>query len=187
MLDNIDPDKLEKLIVREAVDQILASPTEDQDRFGRMLDDIRKGVDDRINNIFAERADALIQETLNAAIKGGFEREYSKVDQWGKREGEATSISKELERLVSGYWSERVGKNGKPTTSSYDSITRAEYLMTQICAEDFSAHMKQAALSVTGGLKDGLRNQMAAQMDKMLGDLFKVKSLQDQGKVEKPY
>lgn len=51
----------------------------------------------------------------------------------------------------------------------------------------FSAAMKQSALNVTGALKDGLRNQIGQQMDVLLNDLFRIKSLQDQGKVEKPY
>ncbi|MDQ4680748.1 hypothetical protein, partial [Stenotrophomonas maltophilia group sp. RNC7] len=71
--------------------------------------------------------------------------------------------------------------------SDYNAVTRAEYLMTQICAQDFSEGMKQSVLSVTGALKDGLRAQLAAHMDKMLDELFCIKSLQDQGKVEKPW
>jgi len=59
--------------------------------------------------------------------------------------------------------------------------------MTQACAEDFSVAMKQHVTNVTGALKDGLRNEIAKQMDGMLSELFRVKSLQDQGKVEKPY
>lgn len=59
--------------------------------------------------------------------------------------------------------------------------------MTQICAEDFSKQMKDSAVNITGHLKDGLRNQMGKVMDDILSELFKVKSLQDQGKVEKPY
>jgi len=40
---------------------------------------------------------------------------------------------------------------------------------------------------VTGGLKDGLRNQLAKQIDGLLDELFRIKSLQDQGQVAKPY
>ncbi len=59
--------------------------------------------------------------------------------------------------------------------------------MTQVCAADFTEGMKASVQSVTGALKDGLRNQLAKQMDQMLNDLFRIRSLQDQGKVEKPY
>lgn len=183
---SIDPKNLETAIISQAVDQILGA--DEGEAYSRYLDGIRKDIDARIDKLFADRADALIQDALDAAIKDGFEREYSKVNQWGKREeAGTTSISKELERLVSSHWSERVDRNGKPTDSTYNVITRAEYLMTQICAEDFSATMKQSAIQVTGALKDGMRDQMAVHMDHLLNSLFKVKSLQDQGKVEKPY
>jgi len=183
---DIKPEKLEAAIIAEAVDQILGA--DQGEAYSRYLTGIRAGVESRIDKMFADHADALIQEALDAAIKDGFEREYSKVDQWGKREGEKTSISKELARLVSGYWSERVDSSGKPTSSTYgNTLTRAEYLMTVICSSDFSESMKASALNVTGHLKDGLRAHMAAQMDTVLDGLFKVKSLQDQGKVEKPY
>lgn len=59
--------------------------------------------------------------------------------------------------------------------------------MTQICAKDFSDEMKGHAVNITGALKDGLRTQLAKHMDEMLNDLFRVKSLQDQGKAEKPW
>lgn len=186
MLD-IDPQKLEKMIVQEAASQLLSEPEEDGgDRFSRLLSDIRKEVNARIDRLFAESADAMISEALDKAIKDGFEREYNKLTAWGEREGEPTTISKELEKIVSRYWSEKVDGRGKPS-DGYGAITRAERLMTEICAEDFSKSMKGAVLDVTGALKDGLRNQIAAQVDGMLSELFKVKSLQDQGKVERPW
>lgn len=183
---NIDHEKLEKAIITQAVDQILGA--EEGEAYSRYLKGIRDGVEARIDKIFADRADAMIQDALETAIKGGFNREYSKVDQWGQREDAGTtSISKELERLVTTYWSEWVDGKGKPTTSPHNRFTRAEYLMTTICAEDFSTAMKQSATNVTGALKDGMRDQLSKQVDQMLNDLFNVKSLQDQGKVEKPY
>jgi len=183
---NIDHSKLEEAIVAQAVDQILGK--DEGEQFTRYLRDIRTGVEARIDKLFADRADAMIQDALDSAIKDGFEREYQRVNQWGKREDAGTtSISKELERLVTSYWGERVDRNGKPTDSTYNALTRAEYLMTQICAEDFSKAMKESAVQVTGALKDGMRNQLATHTDQLLNDLFKVKSLQDQGKVEKPY
>lgn len=184
---NLDPKKMEAEIVRQAVDQLFGE--DEGEAYSRYLDGIRTNINTRIDKLFADHADKLIQDALNTAIKDGFNREYSKVNQWGKREeAGATTIAKELERLISSYWAERLDSNGKPTDSTYGTtLTRAEYLMTQICADDFTAAMKNSVLSVTGALKDGMRNQLAKQMDQTLNGLFKIKSLQDQGKVEKPY
>ena len=59
--------------------------------------------------------------------------------------------------------------------------------MAQICAKDFSDQMKSAAVSVTASLKDGFRAQLAKHVDGLLDELFRVKSIQDQGKAEKPW
>lgn len=182
---NLDTQKLEAAIISEAADQVLNA--DDGQAFSRLLDGVRDNVDARIAKIFADRADAVIQEAIDKAIREGFEKEYNRVDIWGKREGPPTTIAKELERIVSNYWSEKVDKSGLPANSSYGSMTRAQYIMIQVCGDDFSRQMKETAVTVTGALKDGLRQQMGAHMDSLLDSLFKVRSLQDQGKVEKPY
>lgn len=175
----IDMDRLQKTVAEQVVDDLI-----DNDK---IKDEIRKKIDARIDALFADSAKAILEERVSAAIHNGFERSYQRVDQWGRPVGDPSTIAKELNRIVGSYWNERVGKDGKPTDSSYSSMSRAEYVMSQICAEKFSEEMKQHALNVTGALKDGFRTQIGKHMDNMLNDLFKVKSLQDQGKVEKPY
>jgi hypothetical protein len=178
---NINEEDLKRAIVERASDELLR---EDDD----LSTLIAKEVKSRLDVIFKERAESQIAAAIDAAILNGFEREYQRTTQWGEPSGPKTSIKAELGKIVESFWNARVdAKNGKPTDSSYSSTTRAEFLMTQICAQDFSEAMKQHALNVTGALKDGLRNQLAAHMDNMLSNLFHVKSLQDQGKVEKPW
>lgn len=178
---NINEEDLKAAIVTEAADQIVKSG---EDLSGIVAKEVKQ----RINAIFVDRVDAQIQAAIDAAVNNAFDEEYQRVTSWGQPEGPATTVRKQLEKTVSAYWTAKVdAKTGKPSSSDYSSVTRAEYLMTQICAEDFSAAMKQSALNVTGALKDGLRNQIGQQMDVLLNDLFRIKSLQDQGKVEKPY
>lgn len=178
---NINEDEIKKAIVAQAADEILSR---DQD----LSHMVGMEVKSRIDKIFKDSAELQIDAAINDAIKNSFEREYQRVNHFGEPVGLKTTIRSELEKTVSAYWSAKVDpRNGKASTSDYSAVTRAEYLMTQVCAEDFSAAMKQSALNVTGALKDGLRNQIGAQMDIMLEALFRVKSLQDQGKVEKPY
>lgn len=178
---NINEEDLKAAIVAKATDEILSH----DDDLAAL---ISKGVRERLDNIFATRAEAQIQAAIDAAVANSFEREYRRVTRFGEPDGPTTSIRKELEKTVDAYWSKSVDpRTGKPTDSSYGSVTRAEYLMTQVCAEDFTAGLKNSVLSVTGALKDGLRVQLAKQMDSMLSELFRVKSLGDQGKVEKPW
>jgi len=178
---NINEEELKTAIVAQAADQIVNS---DDDLSGIVAREVKL----RINAIFVDRVEAQIQAAIDAAVNNAFDEEYQRVTSWGQPDGPATTVRKQLEKTVSGYWTAKVdAQTGKPSTSDYSSVTRAEYLMTTICAEDFSAAMKQSALNVTGALKDGLRNQIGKQMDGMLNELFRIKSLQDQGKVEKPY
>lgn len=178
---NINEQDLKEAIAQKAADEILS---EDHDLSGM----IAKEVKARLDKIFIDRAEAQIQAAIDHAVQTAFDREYQRVTTWGEADGPKTSIRAQIDKVINGYWSEQVNaKTGKPNDGYGDKVTRAEYLVTQMCARDFSAQMRQDALNITGALKDGLRNQMAAVMDEMLNGLFHVKSLQDQGKVEKPY
>ncbi|MBT9493897.1 MAG: hypothetical protein IV107_16480 [Paucibacter sp.] len=177
---NINEEDLKKDIVRRASDALLDSD-------GDLSSMVRATVEARINKIFAERAEAQITEAIDAALEAGFEREFRAVNSFGQPVGEPTTLAAQLEKRVQAYWTTKVDRNGAPSSSDYGTTTRADFLMTKICAEDFSAQLKQSALNITGALKDGLRAKLAEQMDSMLNDLFRVKSLQDQGRVAKPY
>ena len=177
---NINEADLKAAIVEKAVEELMRSEDD-------ITDSIRTSLESKVNAIFAAQAEKQIQAVIAQAINDGFDREYQRVDSFGVPVGTKTSIRKSLETIVSGYWAEKVcPRTGKPG-DHYGAVTRAEYTMTQMCAADFGETMRQHAVNVTGHLKDGMRNQLAAHMDKMLNELFKVKSLQDQGKVVKPY
>lgn len=177
---NINEEDVKKAIVEKAADEILR---QDDDLSGMVHAEVSR----RIQKIFVERVDAQIAAAVDDAVKKGFDTEYQRVNNWGQPEGEKTTIREQLDKLIGSYWTTKVdARSGKPS-DGYGTTTRAEYLMTQICAENFSEEMKKHATNIAGHLKDGLRNQMATQMDALLDGLFRVKSLQDQGKVEKRY
>lgn len=175
----LDQDKLHDAIIDRAAEQLLESLSG-----GREM--VRTAVDQRVNKIFAETAEKEITKRVQAAVSDALHREYFAVDNFGQKTG-STTIAKRLDVIVGAYWSDCVDRNGNKTDSSYNSTTRAEYIMAQVCAKDFSEQMKQAAVSVTAALKDGFRVQMAGHVDKLLDELFRVKSLQDQGKATKPW
>lgn len=177
----LDQDALQEAIIERAAEQILG----EMDGVRAL---VRDAVDRRVDKIFADTVEAEAESRIKQAFDDALNREYFKTDSFGQKQGEATTIARQLDRMVSAYWSENVGKDGKPTSASYgDKMTRAEYLMTQVCAKDFSEQMRQAAVSVTAALKDGFRAQMARHVDGLLDELFRVKSLQDQGRAKKPW
>lgn len=167
----LDQARIEAAIVSEAVSKFI----NDDDVYER----VKKGIDARIDGLFETRVSELIKSTVEAIAKDGFEREYTKRDGFGRPVGQPTSISKELENLVSGYWQTRVGRDGKPTDSSYSSMSRAEWMMVQICADDFSKEMKQHVVNVGGALKDHFREVLNQHVAGMLSDVFHVKSAGD--------
>lgn len=177
---NINEEDLKAAIVQSAADSLLS---DDHD----LSSMVAKEVKSRLDKIFIDRAEAQIRAAIDEAVNNAFEREYQRVTSWGEPAGPKTTIRDELLKTVSAYWSQGVDPRTGAATEHYGKITRAEYLMTQVCAKDFSEGLKSSVQSVTGALKDGLRIQLAKTMDEMLNELFHIKSLQDQGKVEKPY
>ena len=112
--------------------------------------------------------------------KAGFEREYQRVDSFGSPTGEKTTIRAELEKLISGYWNAKVDDQGKPSDAYYAKATRAEWLMAKMCAADFQGEMKQHVVNLGAGLKDSLRNELRSTLDRLLGEVFHVRSATDQ-------
>lgn len=167
----IDQAKIEQAIIDQAVEGFIGS----DDLYER----VKRSIESRIDKLFEDQVTVLIQQTVADITKAGFEREYRKSDGFGKPVGELTSISKELERLIEGYWTQRVGRDGKPTDSSYSSTSRAEWMMTQLCADDFSGAMKQHVVNVAGSLKDHFRTVLNQHVAVMLSDVFKVQSAGD--------
>lgn len=167
----LNQERIEAAIVSEVSDRIIG---EDE-----LFDRVRTAVDTRISTLFKERADAQIREAIDAAIASGFDREYTRVNSWGERQGVPTTIRKELEKVISTYWNERVTAKGEP--SQYNATqTRAEYVMSKIVAADFDAQMKQHVVNAAGQFKDGLRRSLHETVNELLSTVFKVKSLDDQ-------
>jgi hypothetical protein len=168
----LDKKRIEDAIIADVADKIIG----EDELFSR----VRKAIDQRINALFKDKADAQIAAAIDDAIRNGFDREYCRISSWGERQGEPTTIRKELEKLISGYWNEKVDRQGKPADYPSTNVTRAEWLMMQLVANDFKDDMKQHVVNVTAGLKDGLRNELHKTVNQLLSGTFHVKSLDDQ-------
>jgi hypothetical protein len=166
--------RIEDAIVREVSDKII----DDGDLYAR----VKHAADERINAHFAKAGDAQIQAAIEAAIQKGFEHEYSRVDAFGKRQSEPTTIRAELEKMISGYWNATVDKQGKPSSGYGADITRAEWMMMQMVAADFRGDMKQHVANLGGALKDKLRDELHETVNKLLSETFHVNSVGDQAK-----
>lgn len=166
-------EKIERTIINDAVGSLV-----NDDEF---RDKINAKLNSRIDAIFLEKADEQISNAVNDAIKNGFEREYCKVDSFGCKNGEPTTIRKELESHIGNYWNAKVDRNGKTAETGYmnDKITRAEWVMNKIVADDFNENMKQHVTNIGGRVKDNLRNSLHETVNELLSGVFKVNSIDD--------
>lgn len=176
----IDINKIEQAIINQAVDEIVNER--------EIIRSVKEEVQKRINNRFVEVMDGYIEDIIKNSVDNALDFHYQKVNNWGAPDGQPTTIRKELEKAVDGFWTEKVNpKSGKSDKDGYSAITRAEYVMVRMIGESVEKHLKGDLTNITGALKDGIRNEVGKILDGMLGELFKIKSLQDQGKVDKWY
>ena len=174
----IDKTSIEAAIVRQVADEFIG----DEELISR----VRKATNERVDKFFREAAEAQIQATVEAAIRDGFDKEYCAVTSWGERTGTPTTIRKQLERIIAGYWNETVGKDGKPPSGYNEKLTRAEWLMAKMCAADFKGDMEQHVVNVGSVLKDKFRAELHDTVNKLLSQVFHVKSTEDQAIEKRP-
>jgi uncharacterized membrane-anchored protein YjiN (DUF445 family) len=165
---------------QEAIEEgIICKVADEMIHSADMRKRIQHAVDERIDKLFQTVANAQITRAVEEAIKQSFEREFCRVDSFGQQVGKTTTIRKELEILIGDYWNTKVDKQGKPCTSYSSSITRAEYIMTKLVAADFEGEMKQHVINIGSSLKDKLRSELHETVDKLLSEVFHVRSKGD--------
>ena len=167
----LDKSRIEDAIVQQVSADIM--------REDELRDRVKRAVDARIDKIFSEQAEMQIAAAVNAAIKDAFDREYCRIDAFGRKEGKSTSIRAQLQELVEGYWNTKVDRNGKPSNEYGNKVTRAEWVMMQLTAADFHGEMKQHIVNIGGALKDGLRAKLHETVNSLLSETFSVKSIGD--------
>ena len=167
----LDNAKIMEAVVEKVVDEFVRTE-------GDLYSEVEKRINKKIDALFLKSVEPRIQQEIDKALTDCFHREYQKRSAWGEAEGQPTTISKELEKLMGDFWSEKVNAS-TGTPASYNGITRAEYAMAKVLGEDFNKTIKAHLVQSAAGLKDGLRNVLRAEIDTMLGNLFHVRSGQD--------
>jgi hypothetical protein len=170
----INQQRIEDAIIADVAEKIIG---EDE-----IYSRVKTAIDAKIDRLWKDVVQSRITTEIEAVITTGFDREYQKVDSFGGKTGPSTTIRAELEKQVGGYWNARVDSQGKPSDSSYSTTTRAEWLMTKMCAADFEGEMKKHVINVGGALKDAFRAELNSTVNKLLSEVFHVRSLGDQGK-----
>lgn len=168
----IDKQRIEDAIVKQVAADLISDES--------LWDSAKRAFDARVEKLWTEVAETRLRSEIELAISNGLEREYSKVDNFGQRKGEKTTIRAELEKQIGGYWNTKVDRNGKPSSGYGANMTRAEWMMTQLVAADFQGEMKQHVINLGGTLKDKLRGELHQTVNSLLSEVFHVKSADDQ-------
>ena len=168
----LDTKRIEDAVVAEIAEKLIGER--------EIFESAKQAIASRVDRLWSERVEAEITAAAESAVTAGFEHEYRKVDSFGKPQGEKTTIGAELEKLISGYWSQRVDRDGKTTDSKWHTTTRAEWLMAKMCADDFKSRLQQRVVDVSGSLKDAFRKELNATVDRLLSEVFRVRSVDDQ-------
>lgn len=167
----IDKSRIEDAIIKQVSDDLISDES--------MWDRAKSAFDTRIEKLWDETVKDRLIEEINASISKGFEHEYQKVDQFGKTVGEKTTVRNELDNLIKGYWNQTVNKRGEPDSSYGTKLTRAEWVMMQLVADDFKGEMKQHIVNIGGKLKDHLRGSLHETVNELLSSVFYVNSRGD--------
>lgn len=167
----LNQQRIEDGIIAEVASKMIG----DDDLYGRA----KVAIQARVDTLWRETAQARITEVVTSAVSKGFDHEYQRVSSFGQPTGEKTTIRAELEKQIAGYWNATVDKQGKPSASYGDKMTRAEWVMTQMVASDFNGEMKQHVANIGGALKDKLRGELHETVNKLLSEVFHVRTAAD--------
>lgn len=170
---NIDLSLLQDRIVEEAVDELTNLVR------SRVESRMDKCIDKLVSDRFAKTVDQALAKKVEEIVLVGFDREYFKLDGFGRPSSEPTTIAKELDRMLSEYWTTKVDSEGRPTQSQ-SGRTRAIWLMSRYAGEALDKYTQQLVVNSAGILKDELRTALDTTTASMLDGIFKVRSIQDQ-------
>lgn len=170
----LNQERLEKLVVEAAIEQLF-----DGDLHSLVSSKVNEEVKKRVDALFAERVNQRILDSIDEAVKEGFNRQYHLVDGWGKKLGE-TTLAAELEKKVTTYWTQTVDSRGEASNGYGAKQTRAEFLLGQIMTQNFGDYCKQVIANAAGPFKDNMRMALHKAINENLNEMLKFNSIGDQ-------
>lgn len=139
------------------------------------------------NRLIRERVDAAMKETINrkidAILNGALDEMMSQVispvNVWGEKTGEPTTIRDTLNAKAKEFWATLVDSNGaavKPDSWSRNGKPRAEWLIGKVLQDEFMSLVKNNTAEILVAMKEKLRADALASVNRHLDELIKVKT-----------
>lgn len=165
----IDNDALLQMAAQKIADEYA-----DMDAVG---DTVRRMIRERVDAACGKSLDDQVESALNSALSSMLDQSIQPVDIFGKPTGEATTIRGTLVSRSKDFWGTKVDASGNPMKDEWgqrNAKTRAEWMLGRIVTDEFSAQVKANAAHIASALKDAMRADAHAMIDKHLDALIKT-------------
>lgn len=144
----------------------------------RITEQVNRLLTQRIEEAMKAVVITKIDQIIDAQLEKMLNQTIQPVNIWGDKVGEPTTIANALSDRAKEFWNTKVDKNGKVVTDSWaarEAKTRAEYMLGKIVTDEFAALVKTHAAEILSVMKERLRADAHAAIDKHLNELIKVK------------
>lgn len=166
----IDQDKLLEMAADTIVDQYC-----DNERIGEMVEAKITG---RINKLFADGLSDKIEALLEKELQACLDATIQPVDIFGDKIGTPTTIRTELHNRARNFWETKVDASGKPAKrdswSTREDKTRAEWMIGKMVSDEFAAQVRANTTTIAEALKEAMRKDAHAMIDKHIEGLIKT-------------
>lgn len=148
--------------------------------FDALYKKVEIALEARIDKLFAERINDLVEDALNKQLDGAMRRTIQPVDIFGDPVGEPTTIQDTLAAKAKEFWTAKVDDDGKvPKRDGYyhknRRQTRAEYMLGKVVADEFAALVKANAVAISEAFKEAVRADLHKQIDTHLDTMINPK------------
>lgn len=130
-------------------------------------------VSSHINKTVAIQVQDAISKALDAELQRILEAKMTPVDMWGEPTGEATTIRAQLHKRAVNFFSEKVDRDGKPT--SYGGAPRYQRIYAELANTAFSKAVSDNIETIAAAVKTSVRDTIWRDLDTALNNTFKVK------------
>jgi hypothetical protein len=179
----LSKDKIQQLIIDQAVNELLYSKTFDEHGDGF---EVSSDLSNQINKIIKERIDQRIDEIGDQIVLPNVSNAIENIvlqetTSWGEKKGKPMSFTEYLVQRADAYMNEPVSHDGKTKaqSSGYNwkaSTTRLSYMIDSHLQYSISSAMKKILQDANNSLANSLKDAVRIQLDKLVKQItVKVK------------
>ena len=130
-------------------------------------------VNKRIDTFIAQKANNLVEDTLNREMEDILSKKFTPADKWGDPTGEESTIKDQLHSRALEFWNQNIDRDGNKC-DRYGGRPRHEVLFEKIVGDQFHKAISQNYTNIVGALKDALAENAKVEIGKHLDTIIRV-------------